>query len=57
MQIIGYNHDDKSDGSSKAGITFQMKNCLATTYLMNSTRTNAGGYVLPLTTTLETSVV
>lgn len=32
MQIIGFNHDDKSDGSGKAGITLQMVNCLATTY-------------------------
>lgn len=44
MQIIGFNHDDKSDGSGKAGITLQMKDCLATLYPMNDTNTNAGGY-------------
>lgn len=44
MQIIGFNHDDKSDGSGKAGITLQMVDCLATRYTMNSTNTNAGGY-------------
>jgi hypothetical protein len=30
MRIIGFNHDDKSDGSGKAGITLQMTHCLAT---------------------------
>jgi hypothetical protein len=45
MQIIGFNHDNKSDGSGKAGITLQMVNCLNTTYAMNATNTNAGGYV------------
>lgn len=44
MRIIGFNHDDKSDGSGKAGITLDMTHCLATHYPMNSTATNAGGY-------------
>lgn len=45
MQIIGINHDIlSSDHTSKAGITLQMKNCLATLYSMNNTSTNAGGY-------------
>lgn len=44
MQIIGFNHDNKSDGSGKAGITLQMVECLATSYPMNSSSTNAGGY-------------
>lgn len=44
MQIIGFNHDNKSDGSGKAGITLQMAECLATIYPMNSSNTNAGGY-------------
>ena len=44
MQIIGVNHDDLSDGTGKAGLTLQMKNCLATRYPMNSSNTNAGGY-------------
>ena len=30
MVIIGFDHDDLSDSSGKAGITFGMKNCLAT---------------------------
>lgn len=33
-QLIDYNHDDKSDGSGKAGITLQTKNCLNTTYVI-----------------------
>ena len=44
MQIIGFNHDNKSDGGGKAGITLQMVNCLATLYDINSDKTNAGGY-------------
>lgn len=42
--ILGFNHDDLSDGSGKAGITIGMKNLLATTYRMNASRTNAGGW-------------
>lgn len=30
--ILGFNHDDLTDGSGKAGITFGMKNLLATQY-------------------------
>lgn len=44
--IIGFNHDDLADGSGKAGITFSLKNCLKTTYQMNSTATNEGGWRL-----------
>ena len=45
MQIIGINHDTlSSDHVSKAGITLQMVECLATRYPMNSSSTNAGGY-------------
>lgn len=45
MQIIGINHDTlSSDHVSKAGITLQMKDCLATRYPMNSSNTNAGGW-------------
>lgn len=32
VRIIDFNHDVKSDGSGKAGITLQMTHCLATTY-------------------------
>lgn len=42
--ILGFNHDDLSDGSGKAGITFGMKNLLATTYKMNSLLSNVGGW-------------
>lgn len=44
MQILGFNHDNLSDGTGKAGITLQMVNCIATTYQMNTTATNEGGY-------------
>ena len=45
VQIIDFNHDTlSSDHSSKAGITLQMVNCLATRYSMNSSNTNAGGW-------------
>lgn len=44
LVILGFNHDDLSDGSGKAGMTIGMKNLLAATYRMNSTNTNAGGW-------------
>lgn len=44
VQILGFNHDDKADGSGKAGITFGMKHLLTTTYPMNSLSTNVGGW-------------
>ena len=50
MRIIGFNHDDKSDGSGKAGITLEMTNCLATKYKMNSSRTSGGFPVFTLNT-------
>ena len=43
VQIIGFNHDNKTAGG-KAGITFQMVDCLSTTYNMNSSNTNNGGW-------------
>lgn len=42
--IVGFSHDDKSDSSGKAGITFQMVDCLNTKSKMNSSSTNAGGW-------------
>ena len=42
--ILGFNHDDLSDGSGKAPISIGMKNLLATTYRMNASMTNAGGW-------------
>lgn len=44
FDIIGFNHDDKTDGSGKAGITFQMHDVFATDYPMNSSNTNVGSW-------------
>lgn len=44
IDIIGKNHDDYADGSGKAPLTFQMHNSYGTSYAMNSTSTNAGGW-------------
>ena len=51
-RILGFNHDTLTNANAygettatgKAGITWQMVNCLATRYGMNSTNTNAGGW-------------
>lgn len=44
IDIIGKNHDDLSDGTGKAPLTFQLHDCYATTYRMNATNTNVGGW-------------
>ena len=44
IDIIGKNHDDYSDGSGKAPLTFQMHDCYGTRYTMNSSETNSGGW-------------
>lgn len=44
IDIIGKNHDDLSDGTGKAPLTFQMHDCYATTYRMNAINTNVGGW-------------
>lgn len=52
FDVIGFNHDGLSNsiayGSStatgNAGITFQMHDCFATAYTMNSSNTNVGGW-------------
>ena len=48
MRIIGFNHDNLSDGTGKAGITLEMTHCFSTLYPMNSSSisssTNSGGY-------------
>lgn len=44
LQILGFKHDDLTDGSGKAGITFGMKNLLAATYQMNSNNSNGSGW-------------
>ena len=43
INIIGKNHDTYSSGGG-APLTFQMYNCYITTYAMNSTNTNKGGW-------------
>lgn len=43
FQIIGFNHDTKTAGG-KAGITFQMVDCMNTNAMMNSSNTNRGGW-------------
>ena len=45
LQIIGFNHDVLSvDHTTKAGITLQMANCLATKYKLHTSSTNYGGW-------------
>ena len=52
FDIIGFNHDTLTDtvaygeetATGKAGITFQMHGLFDTTYLMNSSNTNSGGW-------------
>ena len=44
IDIIGKNHDDYSDGSGKAPLTFQLHDCYGTKYAMNSSKTNRGGW-------------
>ena len=44
IDIIGKNHDDYSDGSGKAPMTFQLHDLYGTTYQMNSSNTNSGGW-------------
>lgn len=43
LVIMGFNHDDLASGG-KAGITFGMKNLMATTRRMNASSTNSGGF-------------
>lgn len=42
--IIGKDHDDYADGSGKAPLTFQMKECHYTLCRMNSSNTNTAGW-------------
>ena len=44
VAIMGFDHDDLSDGSGKAPITVAMENLLATKHRMNATNTNEGGW-------------
>lgn len=43
LVILGFNHDNKT-GGGKAGITFGMKELLNTSYPMNASHTNVGGW-------------
>lgn len=43
LVIVGFNHDDLASGG-KAGITFGLKNLMASTRAMNSSNTNSGGF-------------
>ena len=42
--ILGFNHDNLSDGSGKAGITFGMKGLLDNEYQMKASSNNSGGW-------------
>ena len=52
FDVIGFNHDDLTNpadygtttSTGKAGITFQMHDLFATTYMMNSSNTTSGGW-------------
>ena len=44
IDIIGKNHDDYSDGSGKAPLTFQLHDCYGVVKNMNSSDTNSGGW-------------
>ena len=43
-RIIGINHDDLTDGSGKAGLTFEATNNVLGVQRMNATNSNAGGW-------------
>ena len=57
VQIIGFNHDTLTAGGT-AGVTFQLVNCLATTYSMEASNTNANGWegCVMRKTTLNTTI-
>ena len=40
VEIVGFSHDDRADGSGKVGITFGLKDCLNTVYSMNNSGVN-----------------
>lgn len=56
-RIIGFNHDNLTSGG-KAGITFQMVECLNSTYYMNNNASNESGWsnCLMRTTHLQTTI-
>lgn len=44
LEIVDFNHDDKSDGSGKANVTFGTKYITKNSYRWNSPRGTTGGY-------------
>lgn len=44
VAVMGFNHDDLSDGTGKASMTLGMLDCLETQYKINSFNSNAGGW-------------
>ena len=44
IDIIGRDHDNYSDGSGKAPLTFQMHDCYGVTYKINDSKTTSGGW-------------
>ena len=44
IDIIGFDHDEYTDGSGKAPFTFQMHDCYGTKYAMNAGNTTVGGW-------------
>ena len=44
VELMDFLHDDRADGSGKAGLTFGLKDCLNIAYQMNSSNINAGGW-------------
>ena len=57
IKIHDFNHDDLADGSGKAKMTLGLANCLSTTYAMNSSNTNVGGWgSCALRTTLQDTI-
>jgi|GEM_PF-2651666 len=52
--ILGFNHDDLSNGYGKAGISLGMKGLLNESWVMNPTNTNVGGWA---NCTLRTNIM
>ena len=44
VRVIGIRHDDKSDGTGKAGLTFQFANLLNARSKINTANSNSGGW-------------
>lgn len=58
VKIYGFDHDDKTDNSGKAGITFGLSKLLSPAHKMNVNRTNNGGWnnCVLRTTTLRNTI-